>query len=183
MSLTVSRPLLAVVLLAALLGGCGLTQRTMDAGKSVGHAIFYKQVKELHLDLSGRAALNTDSRDMSGLSVSTLVRVYQLRDRKALDKASYQDLLGEGEQVLSADLLDQHRLVVKPEEGAQLNVPLAPEAQFVAVVALFRSPDPQSENWRLVLAREELDPDKARVIELGDNALNLVPLPKKDSWW
>lgn len=183
MSLTVSRSLLALVLLPALLGGCGLMQRTMDAGKSVGHAIFYKQVKELHLDFSGRAALNTSARDMSGLSVSTLVRVYQLRDRKALDKASYQELLGDGDQVLSADLLEQSRLVVKPEEGAQLNVPLSADAQFVAVVALFRSPDAQSDSWRLVLARDELDPDKPRLIELGDNTLTLVPLPKKDSWW
>ncbi|MDL2424852.1 type VI secretion system lipoprotein TssJ, partial [Pseudomonas sp. BAgro211] len=88
------------------------------------HAIFYKQVKVLHLDFTGRPALNTDKRDMNGLSVSTLVRVYQLRDRKALDKASYQQLLGEGEQALAADLLDERRLVVKPEEGAQLNVPM-----------------------------------------------------------
>lgn len=183
MSLTVSRSLLVVALLAGLLGGCGLTQRTMDAGKSVGHAIFYKQVKVLHLDFTGRPALNTDRRDMNGLSVSTLVRVYQLRDRKALDKASYQQLLGEGGQTLAADLLDERRLVVKPEEGAQLNVPMLEDAQFVAVVALFRSPDLQDGSWRLVLARDELDPDKARVIELGDNVLHLAPLPTKDSWW
>lgn len=183
MSLTVSRSLLAVALLAGLLGGCGLTQRSMDAGKTLGHAIFYKQVKELHLDFTGRSALNTDKRDMNGLSVSTLVRVYQLRDRKTLDNASYQQLLGEADQVLSADLLDERRLVVKPEEGAQLNVPMLADAQFVAVVALFRSPDQQKDDWRLVLGRDELDPDKPRVIELGDNVLQLVPLPKKDSWW
>ncbi|MBD9677921.1 type VI secretion system lipoprotein TssJ [Pseudomonas sp. PDM18] len=183
MSLTVSRSRLALLLLASILTGCGLTQRTMDASKSVSNAIFYKQVRDLHLDFSGRAALNTDSRDMSGLSVSTLVRVYQLRDRKALDQASYQDLLGDGDQLLSNDLLDQRRVVVKPQEGTQLNVPMASEAQFVAVVALFRSPDKQDDSWRLVLARDDLDPDKARVIELGDNALSLVPLPKKDAWW
>jgi type VI secretion system protein VasD len=51
------------------------------------------------------------------------------------------------------------------------------------VVALFRSPDAQGDSWRLVLARDQLDPDNARVIELGDNALSLQPLPKKDSWW
>jgi type VI secretion system protein VasD len=174
---------LAIVALAFMLGGCGLTQRTMDAGKSVGHAIFYKQVKVLHLDLNARAAINTNSTDMSGLSVSTLVRVYQLKDRKSLDSSDYQGLLNEGDSVLGADLLDSQRLVVKPEEGAQLNVPLSPEAQYVAVVALFRSPDAQKDTWRQVLAREDLDPDQPRVIELGDNALNLVPLPKKDSWW
>lgn len=183
MSHTISRSLLAVVLLASVLGGCGLTQRTMDAGKSVGHAIFYKQVKELHLDFTGRSTLNTDERDMNGLSVSTLVRVYQLRDRKALDQASYQQLLAEGDQALSADLLDERQLVVKPQEGAQLNVPMLADAQFVAVVALFRSPDLQNGSWRLVLGRDDLDPDKARVIELGDNLLSLVPVPKKESWW
>lgn len=183
MSRTAFRMLLATTTLALILGGCGLTQRAVDGGSSIAHGIFYKQVKVLHLDLNARAALNTQSTDMSGLSVSTLVRIYQLKDRKTIDGADYQGLLSEGDSVLAADLLDSQRLVVKPDEGAQLNVPLSTDAQFVAVVALFRSPDAQNNTWRLVLAREDLDPDQPRVVELGDNALNLVPLPKKDSWW
>lgn len=183
MSRTVFSRLLAATTLALLLGGCGLTQRAVDGGSSIAHGIFYKQVKVLHLDLNARAALNTQSTDMSGLSVSTLVRVYQLKDRKSLDAADYQGLLDEGDSVLAADLLDSQRVVVKPDEGAQLNVPFSQDAQYVAVVALFRSPDTESGSWRIVLAREDLDPDQPRVVELGDNALNLVPLPKKDSWW
>ncbi|MBZ9665067.1 type VI secretion system lipoprotein TssJ [Pseudomonas sp. LMG 31766] len=174
---------LAVVALACMLGGCGLTQRAVEGGSTVAQGIFYKQVKVLHLDLNARAALNTDSTDMSGLSVSTLVRVYQLKARKSLDSADYQSLLDEGDRVLGADLLDSQRLLVKPDEGAQLNVPLSPDAQYVAVVALFRSPEMRKDTWRVVLAREDLEPDQPRVIELGDNALSLVPLPKKDSWW
>lgn len=180
---TAFRMLLTTTTLAFLLGGCGLTQRAVDGGSTIAHGIFYKQVKVLHLDLNARAALNTNSTDMSGLSVSTLVRVYQLKDRKSLDAADYQGLLNEGDSVLAADLLDSQRLIVKPDEGAQLNAPLSADAQYVAVVALFRSPDTQSDSWRLVLSREDLDPDQPRVVELGDNALNLVPLPKKDSWW
>lgn len=178
-----SKTPLAVMALACMLGGCGLTQRAVDGSSTLAQGIFYKQVKVLHLDLNARAALNTNSVDMSGLSVSTLVRVYQLKERKALDLADYQGMLNEGDSVLGADLLDSQRLVVKPDEGAQLNVPLFPDAQYVAVVALFRSPDMRKDTWRLVLAREDLEPDQPRVIELGDNALNLVPLPKKDSWW
>ncbi|WP_192985337.1 type VI secretion system lipoprotein TssJ [Pseudomonas sp. EggHat1] len=174
---------LAVVALACMLGGCGLTQRAVEGGSTIAQGIFYKQVKVLHLDLNARAALNTDSTDMSGLSVSTLVRVYQLKARKSLESADYQRLLDEGDSVLGADLLDSQRLLVKPDEGAQLNVPLSPYAQYVAVVALFRSPEMHKDTWRVVLAREDLEPDQPRVIELGDNALNLVPLPKKDSWW
>ncbi|WP_315809996.1 type VI secretion system lipoprotein TssJ [Pseudomonas sp. C9-3] len=183
MSRTAFKMLLATTTLAFILAGCGLTQRAVDGGSAVAHGIFYKQVKVLHLDLNARAALNTASSDMSGLSVSTLVRVYQLKDRKSLDAADYQGLLNEGDSVLAADLLDSQRVVVKPDEGAQLNVPLSLDAQYVAVVALFRSPDTENGTWRIVLAREDLDPDQPRVVELGDNALNLVPMPKKDSWW
>ncbi|MNZ10630.1 Type VI secretion lipoprotein [compost metagenome] len=183
MLLTAFRTLLAMATLGLMLGGCGLTQRAVDGGSSIAHGIFYKQVKVLHLDFNARAALNTHSTDMSALSVSTMVRVYQLKDRKTLDSADYQNLLSDGASVMATDLLDERQVVVKPDEGAQLNVPMSGDAQFVAVVALFRSPDTRKGNWRLVLARDELDPDQPRVIELGDNALNLVPLPKKDSWW
>jgi type VI secretion system protein VasD len=33
-------------------------------------------------------------------------------------------------------------------------------------------------NWRLTLTRDDLDPDRPRVIELGDNRLTLRPLAK-----
>jgi hypothetical protein len=42
------------------------------------------------------------------------------------------------------------------------------DAQFVAVVGLFNRPDMQDNRWRLVLTHDDLDPDKARVIELGE---------------
>ncbi|VVN65814.1 type VI secretion system lipoprotein TssJ [Pseudomonas fluorescens] len=163
----------------ALLGGCGLTQTVTDGTTSTAGAIFYKQVKTLHLDFSGRAAMNTDAADMSALSVPTLVRVYQLRDSKALEKATYDSVLSNGDNVLRADLLDERALVVKPGEGAQLNVPMDRGAQFVAVVALFREPDTRMNTWRLTLARDDLEPDRARVIELGDDRLTLRPLAKE----
>jgi type VI secretion system protein VasD len=75
--------------------------------------------------------------------------------------------------------LDQHAIVVKPGEGAQLDVPLNKDAQFVSVVALFRTPDMQKNTWRLTLTRDDLDPDRARVIELGNNQLTLKPLAKE----
>lgn len=175
MSRTVCNSLMLAALVS-LLGGCGLTQTVADATTSTARAIFYKQVKILHLDLSGRVAMNTDTTDMSVMSVPTLVRVYQLRDGKVLEKASYDSVLSDDERLLSTDLLDKQTVVVKPGEGAQLNVPLDKDAHYVAVVALFREPDTQSNTWRLLLTRDDLDPDRARVIELGDNQLTLRPL-------
>ncbi len=43
----------------------------------------------------------------------------------------------------------------------------------------FDQPDTQKNNWRLLLGRDDLDPDRARVIELGDNQLTLRPLAKE----
>ncbi|MFN3355836.1 MAG: type VI secretion system lipoprotein TssJ [Pseudomonas sp.] len=171
------RIVFSLVMFAAL-GGCGLVQTVADGTASTARAIFYKQVKTLHLDFSARTALNTDATDSRALSVPTLVRVYQLRDTKAAEQATYDGLLGDDDQLLASALLDKRSVVVKPEEGAQLNVPMDKDAQFVTVVALFRSPDTQSNTWRLTLTRDDLDPDRARVIELGDNRLTLRPLAK-----
>jgi type VI secretion system protein VasD len=176
-----SRTVFNLMMLAAFalpLGGCGLAQTVADGTASTAKAIFYKQVKTLHLDFSARTALNTDATDMRALSVPTLVRVYQLRDDKAVALATYEGLLDDDERLLASTLLDKRSLVVKPEEGAQLNVPMHKDAQFVTLVALFRDPDSRQNTWRLTLTRDDLEPDRARVIELGDNRLTLRPLAK-----
>ena len=159
--------------LVAVLSGCGLAQKVADGTASTAQAIFYKQVKTLHLDLNGRSAINTDVKEMSGLSVPVLVRVYQLKGSKALQNATYDDLVDQAERVLRDDLLDERVVVVKPGEAAQLSTPLLGEAKYVAVVALFRSPDVTENTWRVVLPRDDLEPDQARVLELGDNRLTL----------
>jgi type VI secretion system protein VasD len=171
------RTFISLVMLTAL-GGCGLAQTVADGTTSTAKAIFYKQVKTLHLDFSARTALNTDTQNMNDLSVATLVRVYQLRDSKALEQASYDGLLADDDHLLAGALLDKRAVVVRPEEGAQLNVPLDKDAQFVTVVALFRSPDTQLHTWRLTLTRDDLDPDRARLIEVGGNRLTLRALAK-----
>lgn len=170
--------LLVMAVCAALLGGCGVVQTVTDGTKSTAKAIFYKRVKTLHLDFSARAALNTDITDMSALSVPTLVRVYQLSDKKTVEMATYDRLVSDDDDMLGSALLDTQAVVVKPGEGVQMNVPMKEQAQFVAVVALFRTPDAQTNTWRLILTRDDLDPDQARVIELGDNRLTLRPLAK-----
>ncbi|SEN26654.1 type VI secretion system protein VasD [Pseudomonas sp. ok272] len=177
MSRTVFNPLLLATFVVVL-SGCGLTQTVADATTATTRSIFYKQVKTLRLDFSARAAANTDAADMNAMSVPTLLRVYQLRDRKAMERATYDSLLANDDQLLSADLLDKHAVVVKPEEGAQLNVPLDKDAQFVVVVALLRTPDIEANTWRLILARDELEPDQARTVWLGDNQLTLRTLAK-----
>lgn len=178
---TISRGLMAVVV-PGVLSGCGVMQQVSDGTSSVMHSIFCKQVKQLHLDLNARAALNTKAAEMSALSVPTLVRIYQLRDRESVDRATYQQLLSESRATLGADLVNELQVVVRPGEGEQLSAPLAEDARYVAVIGLFRSPDAEQGTWRLVIERDELDPDLPRRIELGENVLQLKPVVD-EGWW
>jgi type VI secretion system protein VasD len=54
------------------------------------------------------------------------------------------------------------------------------DAQFVAVVGLFRYPDMENNTWKLVIEREELDPDKPRILEAGNNHLSYSRLRTSD---
>lgn len=169
---------LALMAMASAVGGCGLTQSVTQGTASAAETVFHKQVTTLHLDFNARAVLNTDTADMDALSLPTLVRVYQLRDSKALDMATYDGLVS-GDGLLDGALLDKRAVVVKPGSGAQLSVPMDPQARVVALVGLFRNPDAQMDTWRLMLTRDDLDPDRARLIEMGDNQLTLRPLAKE----
>ncbi|MCA6219790.1 type VI secretion system lipoprotein TssJ [Photorhabdus antumapuensis] len=166
-------PLIAAITL--LLTGCGLTQTVTDGAVSVTQSLFYQQIKTLHLDFIPRAAVNTDGGESVALSVPTLVRVYQLRDNKAITAADYADLLNEGDRVLSADCLASQEVVVKPGGHASLDMPMAAQAKYVAVVGLFRMPDLSKGTWRRIIKRRELLPDKPRTIELNTDGLTLLP--------
>ncbi|VUS94882.1 hypothetical protein SB6409_01788 [Klebsiella pasteurii] len=105
-----------------------------------------------------------------------MVRVYQLRDRKAVDAVDYQTQLRNANRVLKDDVLASKSLLVMSKGSVALNMPMDEDAQFVAVAGLFNRPDQKDNRWRLVLTRDDLDPDKPRTIELGDGWLSLVPV-------
>ncbi|EOC0416786.1 type VI secretion system lipoprotein TssJ [Cronobacter malonaticus] len=159
-----------MLLLAFTLTGCGLTQRVSDGTTSVVKAIFYKQVKTLRLDLVARAALNPDE---DGMPLATNVWVYQLKDRRAFDKADYAALQSGASALLNTDLLVEKDVWVRPGSSVSLNMPLDEKTQYVALVAQFRTPDSRKNDWQLVLRRDELDPDKARTVMLEGYSMTL----------
>lgn len=159
--------------IASLLTGCGLTQTVSESTVSLTNSIFYKEIKTLHLDFLAREAVNKNAQ---GIALSTVVRIYQLKDRKAFDSANYQSLFAEDSTVVKADLVAQKDIRVRPGESVTLDIPLETEAQYIAVAGMFISPEQSEDSWRVVLSREDLDPDKARIIELKTQGLALMPL-------
>ncbi len=71
----------------------------------------------------------------------------------------YQMLLRRADTVLKDDVLASKELLVMPDGSVTLNMPMDEDAQFVAVVGLFNRPDQKDNRWRLVLTRDDLNPD------------------------
>ena len=156
-----------------ILAGCGLTQKVTDGTVAVTQSIFYKQVKTLHLDVRAREAVNSNA---GGVALSTVVRIYQLKDRKIFDSTDYLSLFKADSQAIKADLVAEKDIRLQPGGAVTVDMPMEKDAQYVAVAGMFMSPDPVNNTWRVVLSLDDLDPDKARIIEAGNNHLTLKAL-------
>jgi type VI secretion system protein VasD len=95
------------------------------------------------------------------------VRVYQLKDRKIFDGASYDDLLKNDRTVLAQDLQDGMATVLSPGASASLSQPMKPESKYVAVVAFYRNPG-AGNGWKYVVEKKKLDADNPLKLELAD---------------
>ena len=170
--ITLTATLLATSL---LLSACGAWQTVSDSTSSAYHAVFYKQVKVLNVDLTARASVNPDE---AMRSTSVAVRVYQLKDRKLFDKASYDDLLKNDRTVLAQDLQDSMATVVNPGASASVSQPMQPDTEYVGVVAFYRTPDANG-TWRRVVAKKKLSADAPLKLELVDRELVATTDPVK----
>ncbi|CAE6790158.1 type VI secretion system lipoprotein TssJ [Paraburkholderia domus] len=160
---------LTTIVLAAslLLSACGAWQSVSDSTSSAYHAVFYKQVKVLNVDLTARGSVNPDE---AMRSTSVAVRVYQLKDRKRFDKASYDDLLKNDKTVLAQDLQASIATVVSPGASASVSQPMQPDTEYVGIVAFYRDPDSNG-TWRRVVPKKKLSADVPLKLELVDREL------------
>jgi len=105
--------------------------------------------------------------------LSTVIRIYQLKDRKTFDSTDYPSLFASDSQVIKADLVAEKDIRLQPGGAVMIDMPMDDNAQYVAVAGMFISPDQANNTWRVVLSRDDLDPDKARIIEAGNNQLTV----------
>ncbi|VVE19410.1 type VI secretion system lipoprotein TssJ [Pandoraea fibrosis] len=164
--------LLPVILLSA----CGAWQTVSNGTANAFHAVFYKQVESVDVDVSAREALNPDD---AGRATSVAVRVYQLSDRKLFDAASYDDLVKQDRKVLGDERRASMAGVLNPGASLNLSQPIEDDVKYVAVVAFFRNPGSQ-ETWRYVIPAKKLDADTPLKLRLGDYRIDQVNGEKRD---
>lgn len=166
----------STMLALALLSGCGFIQSVKNGTAGAVDSLLHEPLTRLELNFHGRVSANTHWTYMSALTVPTRVQVYQLRNDLALNRATYETLLRDAKRALGDDILDERTVVIQAGQDTSLNVPIAKDTEVVAIVAWVRQPDERRQSWRVTLARNDLRPGRARVIELADNRLTLLPL-------
>ena len=160
-------PVMATAGLCLILSACGAWQSVSDGTANAYNAVFHKTVKTLDIDLSARPALNSTSGTQP---FSVAVRIYQIKDRKGFDAASYDDLLNEDRTVLAQDLQDMSSVIVTPGGAVNVTQPMKADTQYVAVVAFFRDPTGGT-TWRRVFPKKSLSADDPLKLELVGNDL------------
>lgn len=147
--------------------GCGLAQSAKDGTVSAAKWAFTTQVKTMNLDLSSRASLNATG---TGQSLSTVVRIYQLKTAQTFEKLGYAQLQTNDLNLLKADLLATKDVVLQPDSIASISEAMNDAAEYVGVVAFFRSAGKDS-TWKLVVPRKQWKQTDPVKIEVQDDTL------------
>jgi type VI secretion system protein VasD len=165
--------LLMSFLLCLGLVGCGAIQAVSDSVVGFGNDVLFTKIKKLKLDLIARNALNSSDR---GQPLSVVVRIYQLKDGKSFQAASYQQLLSDDKVALASDLLATKEVVLLPGATLSLNEAMHEEATQIGILTLFRHINQESV-WRTHLDVENLDNDKVAQLEFIENKMAWLFIP------
>jgi type VI secretion system protein VasD len=150
--------------------GCGAGQAVKDGTVNAATWAFTTQVKTMNVDLISRSSLNASG---SGQSLSTVVRIYQLKSSQAFEQLNYTQLQTGDRDALKADLLATKDVVLRPDASASISEPMNKDAQVVGIVAFFRDAGKES-TWKLVVPKAQWKKTDPVKIEVSDNTLSVV---------
>ncbi|MDF3838776.1 type VI secretion system lipoprotein TssJ [Cupriavidus basilensis] len=160
-----------IALLTTLaVAGCGIGQAMKDSTVEAAKWAFTTQVKTMNLDLASRTSLNATS---AGQSLSTVVRIYQLKSPQAFEQLSYAQMQMNDLESLKPDLLRTMDVVLRPEASVSLSEPMHADAEYVGVVALFRDADKDAV-WKLVVPKKQWKKTDPVRIEVRGSTLQLA---------
>ena len=159
---------IACLPLLAVLTACGAWQSVKDTTADATRAVFIAKVKQMNLVIASRSALNQDER---GVSLPVVLRIYQLKDSKAFETATYAQLLAGTGDALKADVLARAEVTLGPAATVRLSEPMPDDAQYVGVVAFFR--DQANAEWQLVIPKAQWKKTDPVKLTVADNRLEI----------
>ncbi|WP_414450858.1 type VI secretion system lipoprotein TssJ [Burkholderia sp. 22PA0099] len=163
--------LLAGAILALVAtAGCGMGQAVANNTVEAAKWVFTTRVRTMNIDLVARSALNTSD---TGQPLSTVVRLYQLKDARAFNQLDYVQLQTNDLAALKADVLATKDVVLRPGASVSLSEPMHEDARVVGVVAFFREPG-HGAVWKLTVPKQQWKKTDPIKIEVRDNMLALA---------
>ncbi len=105
---------------------------------------------KVDVGFSSTANLNLNSFDEP---LPVVMRVYQLSDDQVFQKATFEQLWKNDLMTLGDTLLNKDEIVMEPASQESLSYMRHEQAQFIAVMAVFRTPE--GEQWRATEALPE----------------------------
>lgn len=159
------------------LSGCGAWQSMKDGTVETTRSIFYTKLKQLKLDIVSRHGLNQNER---GQPLSTVIRIYQLKDSQSFEAAAYRDLLHQDKTLLADSLLESKQITLRPGEAVNIDDKFQPQAEYIGIVAFFNQIDENNPTWKLLIPKKALSNKKALAVELSGKTVQLLE-PLKSS--
>lgn len=153
------------------LSGCGAWQSLKEGTKTASNSIFYTKLKQLKLDIVARHGLNQNER---GQPLSTVIRVYQLKDNQGFEVAAYRDLLHQDRVLLADNLLSSKQITLRPGEAVNIDDEIHEQTEYIGVVAFFNRVDENNPTWKLLIEKKQLSNQRAIAVELLNHTVKLL---------
>jgi type VI secretion system protein VasD len=99
----------------------------------------------MKISLAADPILNLDAHHQS---LPVVLRVYQLSDPRLFQSANFTALWKDDELSLGKDMLAREEILLLPGETQNLNMKQSPQAEYFAVLGLFR--ETKRANWRVI---------------------------------
>ncbi|MGF6898844.1 type VI secretion system lipoprotein TssJ [Paraburkholderia sp. GAS348] len=160
----------ATALTVLAVTACGVGQSMKDSTVDAAKWAFTTQVKTMNVDLVSRSSINPNG---AGQSLSTVVRIYQLKSPQTFQQLGYAQLQTSDIDALKADLLATKDVVLRPDASASIGEPMNSDAEYVGVVAFFREVG-KGATWKLVIPKKQWKKTDPVKIEVQGNTLQLV---------
>ncbi|ANB74878.1 type VI secretion protein [Paraburkholderia phytofirmans OLGA172] len=160
----------ATALTVLAVTACGVGQSMKDSTVDAAKWAFTTQVKTMNVDLVSRSSINPNG---AGQSLSTVVRIYQLKSPQTFQQLGYAQLQTSDIDALKADLLATKDVVLRPDASASIGEPMNSDAEYVGVVAFFREVG-KGVTWKLVIPKKQWKKTDPVKIEVQGNTLQLV---------
>lgn len=108
---------------------------------------------DFHIYSEADSRLNLDFNDHP---LSVVLNVYQLRDRQTFARLTFDDFVSgkSDDTLLRDDIVSKTEFVVLPGNKQAIDTKLAPDAQYLGVVAIYRMPADQQ--WRYLVPAEQI---------------------------